>query len=185
MRKIIVDMMTMLKYTYPYFAKDTDLKQVAKAWDFILKDIPDEDVMYGFKKALKTCKNPPSPADVISAIEQRDDAMADSPEMLWEELMKALNKADKYRYRLNASIIEPNGKTQRENAIDALNEIFNGLSKPLQEYVTNINGLMERLDYEAEYEKMRFLKALPYIKGRISIQNETPAIETEERRLLQ
>ena len=186
MRKIIADMMLVMKNVYPYFAKDMDIKDVAKAWDIVLANYSTEEIQYGFSEAIRHCTMPPSPADVVRHIERGREMCGPNVESMWQKLVDALDETRNFVYKLAFNMIESNGKTQGQNAFEEIQKIYEKLPRELQLYVANTKGLIQLSDYDLEYEKARFLKAYKTLCSRAEYEKNPPKpLGTKERKMIE
>ncbi len=157
----ITEVLAAIKTMYPYYAKDTDVKVLARTWCAVLKEYPDEAVEAGLHKALQICKNPPTPADIIEQINNL--FCTTSAEQLWGELTDILIAVGRQVSRFDYTFVEDNGLTQGQNARHKVEAIWDKLPKELKQYLGSY-GEMLRLsrytDDELKYEKPRFVKTV-------------------------
>ena len=168
-QKKIIEMIMSIKAIYPYYAKDTDIELTVKTWTILLKKIPDDVTEVAFHKALQTCKMPPTPADVLDEVRNLQKANEPSDEELWCVFTKCLPKVCELRYMFRFDAIQPNGKTQGQNARDKVEKIWQELPDKLKQYVGSKGELMRLAEYsedELKYEKNRFMKSMPVIQQR-------------------
>lgn len=191
-QKKIIEMIMSIKAIYPYYAKDTDVELTVKTWTILLKNIPDDVTEIAFLKALQSCKMPPTPADVLEEVQNLRKANEPSDEELWGVFIKVLPKVSELRYMFRFTAIQPNGKTQGDNARDKVEKIWQDLPDKLRQYVGSKGELMRIAEYtddELKYEKNRFMKTMPVIQKRQEYAELMSAnnlmIGAEERRLLE
>lgn len=168
-QKKVIEMIMSIKAIYPYYAKDTDIELTVKTWTVLLKKIPDDVTEIAFHKALQSCKMPPTPADVLEEVENLRKANEPSDEEMWGVFVKYLPKVSELRYMFRFTAIQPNGKTQGDNARDKVEQIWQDLPEKLKQYVGSKGELMriaEYTDEELKFEKNRFLKSMPVIQKR-------------------
>jgi hypothetical protein len=168
-QKKVIEMIMSIKAIYPYYAKDTDIELTVKTWTVLLKKIPDDVTEIAFHKALQSCKMPPTPADVLEEVENLRKANEPSDEEMWGVFVKCLPKVSELRYMFRFTAIQPNGKTQGDNARDKVEQIWQDLPEKLKQYVGSKGELMriaEYTDEELKFEKNRFLKSMPVIQKR-------------------
>lgn len=180
-KKDVIGMIAMMKSNYPYAYKQQSKEEtnmLVNTWCAIFCKYPREIVQSAFYKSLEICKMPPTIADLTEIINLYKQATEKSENDLWSELRTAVYKTDDCVYRFRFNAIQPNGKTQGENARDEFDEIWNNLSPELKEYLSNKNTLIELSRQEnLEYEKARFIKILPIVRNRIKVKSETnPAL---------
>lgn len=159
-----------IKTIYPYYATDTNVETLARTWKLLLKDYPDKAVEIAFYKCLQTCKKPPTPADVIEALNAMIDSTEPTEEELWDCFTKALKQTEKEAYCFNFTFRGPDGKTQGEVARENVQKIWDNLPEKIKRYIGSKNELIRMArNYTADelkFEKGRFLKAMPTIKAR-------------------
>ena len=168
-QKKIIEMIAAIKAIYPYYAKDTDIELTVKTWTILLKNIPDDITEVAFYKALQSCKMPPTPADVLEEVKGLQKATEPSDEELWCVFTKCLPKVCELRYMFRFDAIQPNGKTQGQNARDKVEKIWQDLPDKLKQYVGSKGELLRLAEYsedELKYEKNRFMKSMPVIHKR-------------------
>jgi hypothetical protein len=162
-------MIASVKAIYPYYAKDADIEMTVKTWKVLLKNIPDDVTEVAFYKALQTCKMPPTPADILEEVKGLINANEPTDEELWGVFLKVLPKVSELRYMFRFTAIQPNGKTQGENARDKVEQIWQDLPEKLKQYVGSKGELMRLAEYtddELKFEKNRFMKSMPVIQKR-------------------
>ena len=161
--KKVVEMITGIKAIYPYYAKDSDVKLLVNMWNATLEEFPDDVVTVAYKKALQTCKMPPTPADIIENIKQMVRANEPTDEELWSVLTKALRETSTQLYYINYPI----GNTDHRQKIT---DLWNGLPEKLKQYIGS-EGELKRMSYlddtDLKFEKKNFLKTMPTIQIRI------------------
>lgn len=168
--KQITNIIAAIKTIYAYYAKDTDVQMLVKTWGTLLKDYPDEVVDKALYLCLQSCKMPPTPADLIEQIRSLQAADEPSDEELWDTFTRALRQAGTLMYYFNFTLVEPNGKTQGQNARERMEQLWAKLPERLQMYVGSKGELMRMArdygDEELKFEKNRFLKQMPTIQKR-------------------
>jgi len=154
-----------------------------QSWYEALKGYPVEVLNVAFSNVLLKSEYAPRLANIMNEIKAlKEAAYGKSDQELWRELMKAAGEAEQPAYCLGFNYIEPNGKTQGENASDKLHEIFNNLDPLLQAYIHNTQGLIaltEQDDLE-QYEKGRFMRAIQDLRDRCEIRKnlkQMPALD--------
>lgn len=177
----IVKIITAIKVQCPEalpYRNETDFDILVDMWHDILKEYPKEIVWVAVRNSLKNTVY--QKQNWIGAICQEIDKMQTAYEKseaeLWGELAGVLREVGDCAYKLRFNFIERNGKTQGENARIRLQEIFNGLSPEVKEFVRNERTLIELAelpDNQLNFEKGRFLKAMPQIKERAKTRAQT------------
>ncbi len=180
----ITEIIAAIKTIYPYYAKDADVKTLVKTWGALLHGYDDNAVMTALYMCLQTCKMPPTPADLIEKLGDMQTALELSDEELWNTLIDALPKARRYIYAFGFTYIEPNGKTQGQNARAAFSELWQSLPEKIKGYLGG-EGELIRLaqsadDEELKFERNRFLKTMPTIRKRQEVAKMQLAISAGE-----
>lgn len=152
---------------------------LCKSWYKQLEQYPKEVCDTAVMNALGSAREGRYPriGDVKYQVEKIQEACQKSDNELWAELQSVLSKvADNvmsYGYTARAE----NGRTQGENAIKRNEDIFNSLSPEIKEYCQNLVGLtyIALCDKEKlNFERSRFLKAIPQIRERAKIRATIP-----------
>ena len=166
----ITDIIAAIKTIYPYYARDADVKTLAKTWGVLLRDYPDDAVETALYMCLQKCKTPPTPADMIEHLTAISKAGEPTDEELWNEVTKALRTASRLMYNFHFTFVEANGKTQGENAKAEFNRLWEGLPEKIKMYFGGQGELMRLArshdDEELKFERNRFLKTMPTIQKR-------------------
>lgn len=156
---------------------DEEREILIKSWYAILKDYPKEIVDKAVINAIKNAEFAPRIGTIVKEIEKMYEAYEKSDTELWAELSGVLREVESCAYRFRFNAIADNGKTQGENAIIRVNEIFNGLSPELKEYCRSVKGLIEiaqlPTDEIRRFENARFMRTIPTIKQRAKTKRET------------
>ncbi len=170
-KKVIIELLGSIKTIYSYYAKDADLELLISTWDMLLHSYSDEEVKVGMFLALRVCKYPPTPADVIEQIENQKQIEKPSETELWALYRQALKETNYYSYRLNYNYIDSSGVSQGEQARIAIEAIWEALPQELQIYLGNKSELLrnarELNEADISYEKNRFSKTFPILQKRI------------------
>ena len=175
-KKNIVEMIGIIKANYSYAYKDVDsdsMSLLIETWFESLSKYDGRIVMVAFKKALETCKMPPTLADIIQNIKQIKVATEPTDTELWNELVKAVEVTNDCIYYFQFQMVEDNGKTQSENAKERFNKLWEEMPQILKDYCGNKSGLVDIAQTDLEFEKNRFLKQLPTLKQRQEIKATT------------
>lgn len=177
----ITEVIAAIKTIYPYYAKETDVQMLVKTWDVLLKDYPDDEVTTALYMCLKTCKMPPTPADLIERLASVRSSLEPSDEELWNDFIKALKKANGLVYMFRFNYVEPNGRTQGENARSKFERLYESLPERIKMYLGGSGEfLLLARSYDEEelkFEKTRFLKTMPSIKKRHEYQQMNLTLE--------
>lgn len=173
-KKKIVEMITLIKNLFPFYAKDSNVEMLVKTWDVLLNEYPDNLVEVAFMNCLKTAKMPPAPADVIEHIKAINETKEETTEELWAVYIKALKKAEDLIYYFDFNFIpdypEGNTKTQGQLARENFQKLWDGLPDRLKAYLESKAVLMQNArtfnDKDLIFEKTRFEKTMPTLKKR-------------------
>jgi hypothetical protein len=156
---------------------DEERQILIKSWYAILREYPKEIVDKAVLQAIKHAEYAPRIGTIVKEIERMREAYEKSDAELWAELRGVLREVEKCAYSFRFNAVDPNGKTQGDNARDRVEEIFNGLSLELKEYCRNSRGLIDIAqlsENDLQYEKARFLRVMPTLKERARVRQETP-----------
>ena len=177
-KKDILGMLAIMKANYSYAYKDLDetgTKTLVNTWFLLLNKYPKEMVQASFYKTLETCKMPPTIADIIEKINEMVNATQKSDLELWDEFEQSLKKASIFASRFNYTIII-DGLTQGEKARLDAKDLYSKLPAELKEYSPSYENFIKIATNQQswEFEKPRFLKAIPDIKKRLFTQRTMP-----------
>lgn len=168
----IIEMIGAIKTIYSYYARDTDVKLLVDTWTMLLKPYEDEVVSMAFYKCLQTCKMPPTPADVIEAIQTMQKTVGQSDEELWALYCRELRTVADCVQRFGYTYVDHTGISQGQQARKKVDAIFESLPEKIKRYVAS-KGELVRIArdsiYDADYlswEKQRFMKAMPIMEKR-------------------
>lgn len=166
----ITEIIAAIKTIYPYYAKEANVTVLVKLWYSLLREYSDDVVEVGFYKALQSCKVPPTPADVLENIKAMVEANEPTDEELWDGLTKALRETERQVYYFRFNMIEPNGKTQGDNARARVDMLWESLPEKVKQYIGGQGEFIRMArsfnEDEIKFEKTRFLKTMPIIKQR-------------------
>ena len=176
------DILLMIKviranYSYAYQNSTTeDVTLMTNVWFDCLKQYPQQVVSEAFKRAMQISKYPPTLADITEQINTMQSVNEKSEQELWAELDDALYETANLYSKFGYTAI-PYGetKTQGEQAREDLQHLFDNLDPLIKEYVSNIEQLiaLSQVD-DLTFEKGRFLKAIPNLRSRQRVRQETP-----------
>lgn len=175
-KKDTIQIIGLIKANYTYAYKDisdSSLDLLIETWYESLSCYDKELVNIAFKKAIETCKMPPTLADIIQNIKQMQIATEPTDTELWNKLVTAVTDAQDCIYHFRFYMIESNGKTQSENAKDKFDKIWEELPQVLKDYCGNKSGLYSLTQTDLDYEKNRFVKLMPSIKQRLETRITT------------
>lgn len=178
-KKDILGMLAIMKANYSYAYKDLDetgTKTLVNTWFLLLNKYPKEMVQASFYKTLETCKMPPTIADIIEKINEMVDATQKSDLELWDEFEQSLRKANIFASRFNYTMLIDDGLTQGEQARLDAKDLYSKLPAELKEYSPSYENFIRiAINQQSwEFEKPRFLKAIPDIKKRLFTQRTMP-----------
>lgn len=179
----ITQIIKAISATYPYAFKGADSaedRQSIKAlWLELLGGYPKEVEMQAFHNCLKTEKVNIVPANIIEQIEKMQASHGASEQELWQEFSAILNSADDLGGKFKFTMLEPNGKTQGDNARAELQALYENMREEFKRYCGSSSGLLQlaRMDDEAlEFERARFLKDIRKKQAEIRLRQESPAL---------
>ena len=159
----VKNMIAAIKHIYPYYAKDIDISYTISLWEMTLSDYDDEITNTAFLKALKTCKQPPTPADVIENITAIYNANLATAEELWSIARQSLPKVrtflSEFGCRVYGDPIHPQEKIEK---------VWNTLPYEIKKHFGTVEELKSIARYSEEelrYEKSKFLKNITQIRA--------------------
>lgn len=166
----IVEIIFGIKTIYPYYAKETDVESLVKTWGMLLSDIPDDVAEKAFYKALRVCKVPPTPADIIEHVNAMQKTNEPTPEELWVVYNEALTAVMRLIPQFEYTYIDETGISQGQRARNKVDEIWNNLPEQIRSYLASRGELVRNARQlasvpieETRWEKQRFMKTLPQI----------------------
>lgn len=181
--KKIAELIAAIKTIYPYYANETDVESLVSTWNLLLKDYSDNAVDIALLECLKTCKTPPTPADVIEQLNEFEQANQISDEELWSKLTDAIRETDRLMYRFNFTFVEDNGLTQGQNARNKAVEVWEQLPEELKSYLGGRSELLNMAknftENDLHFERNRFLKTMPTIRKRQEYKNIAFLVENK------
>lgn len=145
---------------------DAEMAAMGSVWFYHFKDYPGDTVKRAFLAANAVCKFPIQPADIFAQLK----AMAKEKQLpdtaAWEKVKEAVNKARALVYRHDCPMIvgiDPQtGRPIKSDGRKELEELFNGLPKPIREFFGSKSGLADftRLsdDDINTYRRAEFMK---------------------------
>lgn len=178
-KKDILKIITIIQKTYQgsyKFDQEDDLICLIEVWENCFSGYDRTLVFEAFKNSLKYCVKAPVISDIIRQINTIQEATQKSDYELWGELEQAINMAgwlsSKFRYTY---IPDGSTKTQGELAKKEFADYYNSLDPLIRDYLGRKEELLNLSTYsDLEYEKGRFLKAIPNLKHRQKIIKDTP-----------
>ena len=158
-----------IKGLYSYYGRDTAPDVLVGLWVALMKEYSDDEVSFGLTEAMKVCKTPPTPADVIAEIKKAQSAKdARTDGELWVAYTAAVRKAYNFTEDMRGTYVHPNGMSDREIAYLNLQNLFDGLPQEVKDYVGGLPGLMQKARQYAHsdlgYEEGRFRKSMPELR---------------------
>lgn len=183
-KRKIAEIVASIKTVYAYYAKDTDPEVLAKLWDASLAQYPDDAVEQAFLRCLQTCKTPPTPADIVTRIEETNRASEMSGYELWDTLVKALRETESLIGEFGYTIIDrKTGLSQGRMARQRVSEIWNGLPDAIKEYIASEAEMMRMAqmpDNDLRYERQRFLKNIDAVTKQQQIRAQLKAANSAD-----
>ena len=170
----IIELIGAIKTIYPYYAKETNVPLLVSTWERVLEDYDDNSVDAALMMCLKACKTPPTPADVIEHIRTMRNALEPSDEELWGVYVNALHDANEQIYRFSFTYVDESGISQGKKARQKVGELFDALPGKIRSYIGTVSEFIRLAQTWGadmnfgDYEKPRFLKAMPIVEKRQS-----------------
>lgn len=153
--KETMQIMAVLEVAYPRFYKDIDKKLAFILWHRTLQNIDYMVVDYALTEVIKTCKFPPTVADIYEKIDEIKRIDQKTPAEYWVEIQRAV-QAGQYRAE----------------------ESFEKLSAPVKKFVGGASGLIELCMSEqgvfTTVTRGQFLKQIVTIVDREDMQAKVP-----------
>lgn len=139
--------LVVLEVAYPKFyinTSDANKKAAFKLWHMAFENVDYKLVNYALGEVIKTCKFPPTIADLNEKIDEVRNIDKKTPAEFWVELQRAVSNG---QYKVAES--------------------FESLSEPVKKFVGSPNGLRElclsELDIFNTVTRGQFLKQIPII----------------------
>lgn len=169
----IVEIIFGIKTIYPYYAKETDVESLVKTWGMLLRDVPDEAADAAFYAALRVCKVPPTPADLLEQIRAMNEACEPSPEELWVVYHRALREAMRLIPQFAYTYVDESGLSQGQQARNKVDALWEGLPDTVKRYLSSRGEFIRQAQQmavssedDAGWEKQRFIKSVPAMRKR-------------------
>ena len=170
-KKAIIKGFAAIKTIYSYFGKDVDVELLVNTWYTLLHNYTDEEIEKGIYLALRVCKFAPVPADIIEQIENQKQIEKPCEAELWAAYRKALKEVNYFSYRLDYNYIDASGKTQGQQAREAIEAIWQSLPQELKIYLSDkqelIRNARELNTSDISFERNRFSKTYPILQKRV------------------
>lgn len=145
------------------FKTEEEAKLLVESWYEYLKDYPKEVVQGAVNNAIRGSEFAPKIKNILDEADKLINAGKKTDEELWAELCDVRWEA--YHAMQYCKNVYP--KSTQQEGQSRLNEVWHGLSPEIRAYVVNTTGLADigGMDRETlQYEKSRFLKAMPRIR---------------------
>lgn len=159
----------------PDVLTDAELNKNVEVWAWQFKDYDAATVKRAFLMAVRVCKYPVTIADVFEQLDRMQPAA--SPESMWQELMAARKKAQKYLpWRSCPMVIglDENGEKIKSNGQKELQELFDSLPEAIRNYLGSVSALKDLADGGIDdYRRGEFVR---YIDNRSASTKATTAI---------
>lgn len=169
----IVEIIYAIKTIYPYYAKETDVESLVKTWGMLLSDVSDEMADAALYQALRVCKMPPTPADLLEQLRAMTAAQEPTAEELWVAYHKALQDTMRLVPQFQYTYVDASGVSQGQRARNKVEAIWAGLPEPVRQYLSSKGELIRCAqqmgaspEEDTQWEKQRFLKQVPVIVKR-------------------
>lgn len=141
--KTIAEMVMIMKSLYPHYLKDSDAKATATSWAVLFNDTTDKDFAEAFKRCLKKCKFPPTPADIENELKNKAAAKINTADE-WDRLISTCEKINNLRCEFGYTFT-PDGcaKTQGQMARDKAQQVFYDLPESIKKYIGSFSSLLQ------------------------------------------
>ena len=172
--KKIIETIGTISTVFPYYTKDKskeEIKVLVNIWSLMLKNYDDKEVNNAVMLALRECKMPPAPADIIEKADMLRNPQ--TKEEIWDLIVKALYKGADLIDCFHFTAIDKNGKTQGENARNRCEKVYNSLPDIAKSYMGSYGRFLEMSRYSdnsLNFERTRFLKSANDIQRQINIK---------------
>lgn len=187
-KKKISELIIAIKTLYPYYSKnsnDAENAVLIGTWDMLLKDYTDAEVDAALAQCLRTCKMPPTPADVIERIQSAHKAYQPTAAELWGVYLDALHDAADLVGCFGYTMRLADGRTQGQKARDDFQALFDKLPAQIREYLGTPSQLMRDAQLWAngeitQYDRNKFEKNLPIMTARLEYRGELTTAKDRE-----
>ena len=187
-KKKISELIIAIKTIYPYYSKnsnDAENAVLIGTWDMLLKDYTDAEISTALAQCLRTCKMPPTPADVIERIQAAHKAYQPTAGELWGVYLDALHDAADLVGCFGYTIRLADGRTQGQKARDDFQALFENLPAPIREYLGTPSQLMRDAQLWTngeitQYDRNKFEKNLPIMTARLEYRGELTEAKDRE-----
>jgi len=137
-----------------------EVNAAAMVWEWQFKDYDYNVIKRAFLMAVRACKYQVTIADVVEQLNAIQPSY--SPESLWQGLMGACDKAQRYLpWRSCPMIIgiDEDGKTIKSNGQNELDELYNGLPTVTKRYLGSVSALVDLArDGTNDYRRSEFIR---------------------------
>lgn len=190
-KKDVIDLITVIRVNFDGAYKttdETDELALINSWYNLLFDYPKEIVLKAFNLTLREAEFAPRIGTIIKAIERLISAQEANDGELWTAIESVLWEVREQLWRVGFTAVEPNGKTQGENAIAKIQEIFDNLPSLCKDYLTQkyrLVNLATADEKTVSIEKACFLKSLPKLRKTRKLKKEyCQGLTSEEKKYL-
>lgn len=185
----IIEIIYGIKTIYPYYAKETDVDSLVRTWGLLLRDIDDAVADEALFRALRVCKMPPTPADIIDQVNEMRAANMPTPEELWLTYYNAVRQTMRLVSQFGYTYVDSTGMSQGDQARDKVRRIWEGLPDIIKQYLISqaelirvAQHLMVASESEMTWEKQRFIKNVPILEKRA--EYSSPLLEGSSRLMI-
>lgn len=156
---------------------EDEIRLILQTWVECFEGYDREAVAVAFKEAIKNCRYAPTIADIISILRDYEQSGEASDNDLWSMLDRAIYDTATLVGRFEYTAI-PMGSTltQGEMARREFYDMYEGLDPLIKDFLSSPQQLIHLSNLTLEqigYEKSRFFKALPNLRQRARVRNET------------
>ena len=145
---------------------DAEMSAMSSVWFYHFKNYPGDVVKRAFLAANAVCVFPIQPADIFAQLKvmAKENQIPDT--VAWEKLKEAVNKARALEYRHDYPMIvgidEKTGKPIKSDGRKEMDDLFNSLPKPIQDFFGSKSALEDytKLDDDEieRYRRVEFVK---------------------------
>lgn len=157
-----------------YRLSNEDMAMLVESWYEILSPYPRDLVMAAASNVIINAEATPRIGHIVKEAKKLMASRSKTEYDLWQELAEKLDDVADLARKFAYTFREHNGKTQGENAKDAVIEIFNGLDPAIRAFCVNPSGLIALAKEDEDqrlFERSRFLKSAMDLRERVAIQD--------------
>lgn len=187
----VTQMLAGVRTLYPqFYDKGTDVGTLVAMWTKLLSDYSDEEAATGLYEAMRVCKYPPTPAEVIEQIERLRAALQPTEAEMVEMLSRALDEVYRQTAFIGSNYDVGGGVTLSQLAQSNISRVYCGLPQEIRDYVGSEAALVTkaertRSDKELAFEENRFRKALPTLRQQMRYKQAAARLTAPEQKRIE